>query len=511
MLIPLFYLEEDWRGERAWNQFKQQCETKGERFDWAALPHYSGPDDENFARTPIVASSYQSSVDKTGRLIRPPIKPPTNVVNRLRMSLYREDDFRSPTNLSNWRYSRFTDLSYWQDYFRTPPPIKYKPLRYRFYGRYGARPIEPIPPTNGFPMAPHPQTPVADVLLALNLYDPAIEELRRATLLPHSSFPLHYDPQNPFDFIRIGGSRFLGCAEVLQLRAVAELNLGHTADALKDTVMGLHLAETATNESFNWGLWDSRVIDMTIQPIWEGLANHQWSDSQIGTLDGELVKFDFLAQYARQVRENRAMSLDQVEYSRKTHNANIDPDCNEDADLETRLTEAFYHAFPAGWYYENELSLGLAYQQLLSQFDLKKRITSNDRSRRPVLDKVSLTQPYSLLAAMTFRPISAIKSAYTQTSLDMARIACAAERYRLVFGEYPKSLDLLEPRFICPLPHDIIDGKSLHYRSENGQILIYSIGWDGIDDHGTVLKTSWGAVDMTRGDWSWRSNLGENR
>ena len=46
-------------------------------------------------------------------------------------------------------------------------------------------------------MPPQPQTPAADVLLALSKYDSTIEELRGAAALPASRFPLNYDSQDP--------------------------------------------------------------------------------------------------------------------------------------------------------------------------------------------------------------------------------------------------------------------------------------------------------------------------
>jgi hypothetical protein len=48
--------------------------------------------------------------------------------------------------------------------------------------------------TNEFPVAPQPQSAAADVLLALSQYDPVLEELRTASRLPYSRFPLNYTP-----------------------------------------------------------------------------------------------------------------------------------------------------------------------------------------------------------------------------------------------------------------------------------------------------------------------------
>ena len=57
-LIALFYAEEDWRGWHDWEKFKHEWEVQGEKFDFASFVPPPVPDDQNFAMTPIVFSSY---------------------------------------------------------------------------------------------------------------------------------------------------------------------------------------------------------------------------------------------------------------------------------------------------------------------------------------------------------------------------------------------------------------------------------------------------------------------
>ena len=97
------------------------------------------------------------------------------------------------------------------------------------------------------------------------------------------------------------------------------------------------------------------------------------------------------------------------------------------------------------------------------------------------------------------------KFAHAQGSLDLGRIAIALERYKLVHGNYPDSLDVLAPQFLPQVPHDVIGGQPLHYqRTEDGQFILYSIGWNEKDDGGVVGLRESGSVDMEKGDWVWR-------
>ena len=153
-LVALLYAEEDWRGWHVWNKFKHEWEAKGEHFDFASVVPPPVPDDQNFALTPVVASSYLYILDKNGHRINP---QNTNVVNRLGITIYGEDDWKNwPTN-GYWAKGTKTDLNEWQRYYRL---VATK--------------------TNLFPVAAQPQSPAEDVLVALSKYDSAIEELRAA-------------------------------------------------------------------------------------------------------------------------------------------------------------------------------------------------------------------------------------------------------------------------------------------------------------------------------------------
>jgi hypothetical protein len=84
-------------------------------------------------------------------------------------------------------------------------------------------------------------------------------------------------------------------------------------------------------------------------------------------------------------------------------------------------------------------------------------------------------------------------------------VACALERYHLSQGQYPESLDRLVPRFIDNLPHDIINGQPLHYRlTDNGQFVLYSVGWCNKDRGGKVVQPKDPLIDVRNGNWVWR-------
>jgi hypothetical protein len=66
--------------------------------------------------------------------------------------------------------------------------------------------------------------------------------------------------------------------------------------------------------------------------------------------------------------------------------------------------------------------------------------------------------------------------------------AIAIERFHLAKHSYPDSLSKLVPEFVTSTPKDFMDGESLRYHCTDGnRFLLYSVGPDCIDDHGTLL------------------------
>ena len=188
-MIALFYAEEDWRGKHDWDKYKNEWEAKGERFDVQSVVPPPVPDDENFALAPIWVESMKAVLGpknsaqwfgthyaENGR---------TNFSNRLALSLEHGNDWQDEPTNGYWARGTVTDIAAWQAYFRAPIQTNKNSTA----------------ATNAFPIAPQPQTPAQDVLLALSKYDSAIEELREASHRPYSRFPVNYGLEQPFNIL----------------------------------------------------------------------------------------------------------------------------------------------------------------------------------------------------------------------------------------------------------------------------------------------------------------------
>ena len=489
-LIALFYAEEDWRGKHDWEKFKRTWEAKGEHFDFASIVPPPVPDDQNFAMTPIWVNSIEfefgTNVAKQwyGENLTEPER--VKLPDPLHLTIENGDDWRNwPTN-GNWAKGTETDLTNWQRYYRV---LASK--------------------TNLFPVPSQPQSPAADVLFALDKYDPVIEALRQASSLPYSRFPVFSDADRPFNTLLPHLSVFKRCAQFLQLRALAELQNGQSGKAADDVKLALQLMDKFRNEPFLIShLVRIAMVQITLQPIYEGLAEHKWSDAQLTELDAELAKLDFLADYEFSMRGERICFISALEYMRRSQKIDM-PDFNGGA---SKITMAWF--IPSAFFYQNELTVARIHQQcILPLVDAEHQLVLSSQVRSLVSKEqrelAHHVWPYKVLAKMLLPAFNAAakKFACGQSSVNLARTAIALERCRLAHGEFPDSLDALAPQFIAKVPHDVIGGQPLKYRrTSDGQFVLYSVGWNETDDGGVVVlgKGKSPTMDVSQGDWVWR-------
>lgn len=533
VLVLVFYAEEDVRGWWAWHQFKHKWEARGERFDYASIVPPPVPDDENFALTPIVASCYEWALTKDGRRITP---FRTNVVDRLRMNIYHwpPGDTVSgiqPTN-GDWRVGKMCDLKSWQAYYRTPftNVFWFTETNFGSYWKPVTNPGSIL--TNDFAFPPTPRSPAADVLLALSKYNSTIEDLRKASALPYSRFPLNYgdmepDSTNPPVVLLMHLAPIKSCIQVLNLRAIAELENDQSGEALDDVKLELRLVDATRVEPILLShLYRTEEVKILFQAVWEGLAKHKWTDAQLAAIEQELGKMDFLADNQLALRGERNESLALVDYYRKKRpyhefrqmfspafvnpgGMSPGPDDLPRIEREETIAAIVCCSIPGGWFYQNKVIIGQAYQQWwLNVTDPAKHETFPQIQEAGSKFVGSLPHKYWNWLARDFLRGSfatTIRLCYAQETTDLARIACALERYRLAHGEYPESLDALTSQFIDKIPHDIIGGQPLHYhRTDKGRFLLYSVGWNERDDGGKIgMVEGFNQLDIMKGDWVW--------
>jgi hypothetical protein len=465
-LLAIWVTEENWRGKRDWEDYRQKWEARGEKFDWQAFVPPPVPDSQNFFKAPFFATlaTNDSALSLSGANGAYP-------------------DLRSGSG--DWLRGTFTNLKAWQTFFRDATNAN------------GAL---------AFPVSTQPRTPAADVLRALSKYDSELAELRQAAQRPAANMPVDYasgfNAVSPLLKYLTDTKR---CSQFLELRAVAELAGNQGSNALADVKLLLHVDNAIRNSPFLIShLVRIAVTSIAMQPIWEGLAEHRWTDDHLASLEAKLGSLKFLEDYQFAMRGERAFAIESFENQRRTR------------ELVMPVTKGLIvtnhlYLMPAAYFYQNELAFAQMHQRwILPLVDVAKHEVSPGKLRaaETALHKeMSSFSPYKAQALLLFPALGKVvkKFAIVQSDVDLARVACALERYRLAHGGYPDTLEVLAPQFMADVPHDLINGQPLHYRRLNADhFVLYSVGWNEKDDGGQVVFRKGGAVDWDRGDWVWQ-------
>jgi hypothetical protein len=496
-LIGLIYAVENWQARHAWVTYKQQREAQGVRMDMAQLAPANVPADQNMFETPLWTGLH--FVRSNGMVVWN--DPEWGKASPF--DVFGPQGGNAP-GTSGWPKSQRVDLAAWQAFYRSTNNL--------FASKDG-------PATNYFPVSPQAQTPAEDVLTALNRFTANRELLVQAAQRPEARFWVDYDAGPAMLLPHL--ARVKSCAQYLALHAEAALAKGDRATALEDIKLELRLIEALRKEPLLIShLVRIAALQIALQPVWEGLADRRWNESDLKFLETELGREDFLADYALAMQGEQACVLWVVDYVKKAglkgweqmgaDMPGTDSDTAAGKDEPARwLGRTLFHLVPSGWFDKNKLSTCRMHQDyILPLVDQERHVISPGKAAATAAKFENQHWGLDTVFAKMLMPAysrAAMRFARGQNSVDCARVACALERYRLAKGNYPEQLAALSPDFLPKVPGDVITGEPLKYRrTENGQFLLYSVGWDGKDDGGKVELTKSGTPDFNKGDWAWR-------
>jgi hypothetical protein len=494
-LTVLFHGEENWRGQRAWNQYRRGLEAQGVPLDYQLLVPKPVADEENFAATPVVKSWFER---KTAGDNEPRWEDEYAHVGE-RVHPPRTKDARASRHLE--------DLAGWAAALAAVRSGEVAGQK-----EFHSAKLDPESRAQAAPA----------VLLGLRTNEALFAELRLASGRPKSRYPVDYEMENLWA-IRLPHLRMIrGVCQRLQLKACAELASGQSEKAMEDLKLMFYLADSVKTDPFLISyLVRVACVQLATQPIWEGLAEHRWSEVQLQALEARLQQYNFIADMKSGFDDDRAVAISTIEMIRKKGpwylNAIGDPDSTP-APGDSMLGK-FIGAvlLPQGWYYQEELSYCRGFDtelatglnptnNLVSPTQIKANALTFERMMEATGfagTELGVVLRHQLMARMLLPALNKVilKSAAAQTVVNQAAIACALERYRLANGHFPERLDALGPLLISTMPNDVLTSEPYKYhRTDEGRFVLYSVGWDEKDDGGVLGKT---LFDEKQGDWVW--------
>jgi hypothetical protein len=499
---------EGWRARRAWLACQQELAAKGEKLDWASVAPAPAPEDQNFLAAPPLAACFGFA---TNQAVTNAGTDDTNACDEL---IRRFEWAGGLKGSGNWREGTVTSLETWQAQLRaTNDASSQQQMDQRMAQRYGLSEEVPIPP----PARPAPDNPALVALRARPPGTPA-EDLRvlLATDKPALD-PIRAAARRPLAQLRTPTDLFSGemlpwmstlksLAHPFQAACRTELAAGNPEAAAEDFQTLLTLSEAAGSQPLLIGvLVKIALLEIAIQPLWAGLAEHRWPDAQLAAIEARLARLNPVADIQRSLRGERAFALAMLGAS-------------HDLDSASPVTESPYRDalryWPRAFVYRNQLNVAQAYQRvLLDRLDptgpaVRVTLSPEDEALRK---RFSSGSPYNIFAALLLPAVerSVQKAAVSQATVTLAHVACALERHRLATGVYPEKLDELAPRFLARIPPDPVNGGALKYRREApDRFTLYSVALDGKDDGGLATPAVREAKtgEAPSGDWVWRSH-----
>lgn len=365
-------------------------------------------------------------------------------------------------------------------------------------------------------------TAAADYLVWSDQFVPAFDDIREALKRPYAILPGDYSEAYSMPIPNFVIMREL--AQTLGQRAQCYLLLGepdkalHELTLVHDVCRILEKPPTGQPETLVEAMINVAIMGLYAQIISEGFQRHAWQEPQLIALQQQLKSINLPVFVTRGF---------EMELAGTTHTLQTTPTSKIagwfDVNPGTKNTSFWQDItdgkwvlplemwfMPRGWICQNMAAIGSF--RWADGFDpenetiLPDKIEEDTRALSKMRGHSPL--PYNFLAAIAVPNFTKAwqTTAYNQTLVNEAQIACALERCRLENGDYPDTLDVLVPKYIETLPHDIIAGQPLHYRrTDDGKFLLYSVGWNEKDDGGKQSpkgNNNWN-IDFGKGDWVW--------
>jgi hypothetical protein len=192
-VIALFVTVENWRGDRAWAEVERDLKSRGELASISVIATPQIPDDQNFFKAPLLA----------------------------RLLYGRPDDLERKKFLVE---TRLTEIRDWPD---IGPRFASDGRRARLFSSRDFPTIRSLLRQRGFVAAPDSDSPVADLLLALEPLRPLLDEVRdAASSRRQAALKPELFSSTPQDRPFVNFSIVTGLGTALAARADLELELG---------------------------------------------------------------------------------------------------------------------------------------------------------------------------------------------------------------------------------------------------------------------------------------------
>ncbi|MDX1952600.1 MAG: ABC transporter permease [Verrucomicrobiota bacterium] len=273
-------------------------------------------------------------------------------------------------------------------------------------------------------------------------------------------------------------------AEILSLRACALLETGRLNEAVREIESLLLLTKGLGRDG---RLLQAQVhcLFLTLQPIWEGIAAHRFTEDQLTRFENALAALNLRKTYEHSIHELVRATIDWEQGVANGYSQTL-----------VRGQKLLLSLYPDGWIYQKMASTMALYESHLKPWSASTNQFYLANEYPDLLQKVHSQAGGSVTALFTPNHLKTLSEAVASETFiftmaygmtELARTACALEKFYAVHHAYPENLHELAPRFTPPL--DPVTGLPFNYRRRSSRSYqLYSIGINNRDNGGAAYS-----------------------
>jgi hypothetical protein len=362
---------------------------------------------------------------------------------------------------------------------------------------------------------PPPFIAAADYLEWSDQFGPDFDLIRAALQRPYARMDGNYQQPSDIPVPNFVTTRIV--AQTLAQRAQCYLLLGQPEPALRELTLIhdlcrlLEARPAGQPMTLVAAMINVAVTGLYVSAVADGVRLQVWREPELAAIQKQLEEINLPPLLVNALDCERASVCRTVETGTLKEFEVLFSGRNV-TNLWRRMQEPiflFLTLAPRGWLHQNMTSIGTLHQMGMDGFDPTNHVVlpqKVDSTAREAEKNFGHFSPFTLLAANVVPNFLRAwqRLAQNQTLANEALVVCALERHHLAHGRYPETLTALVPQFLDKLPPDLIGGQPLKYhRTDNGQFVLYSIGWNEKDDGGAAGGSRAGPFDQNAPDWVW--------
>jgi hypothetical protein len=348
---------------------------------------------------------------------------------------------------------------------------------------------------------------VTDYLDCTEVFKPEFDLIREALKRPIARMDGDYanlDSMPISSFVAIRD-----VAQTLSQRAQSYLLLGRPEEALKELILLHELGRLLEHKppTLVAAMIHVAITGLYTSTVADGLRLRVWREPQLEALQQQLGEIQLLRIVMQSVESERAASCHLLETVSGSELTRIFGSADPKRSFWRKAIDPedwLLRLMPRGWMYQNMVTIATTDQAFLDTTDKGYQRVHPRRADEigvATMNRLSRFRPYRFMAAAAMPNfLKALQTtAFRQTQVEEALLACALERYHLAHADYPERLSALGPQLVRGVPTGVVNGQPFQYRRlEREHFLLYSFGWNETDDGGVVGKTT------SEGDWVWQ-------